>query len=51
MDNFLFNVFASLTASLIFCIGTILYKKVKNHSGMSGFEFSFKFNFKFKRNK
>lgn len=41
MDNFLVNVLASLTASLMFCICTILYKKVKNHSGMSGFKFSF----------
>ncbi|MCC0630177.1 MULTISPECIES: hypothetical protein [unclassified Clostridioides] len=52
MDNFLFNVLASLTATIIVCLTSklIIVKKTKSHSRpKSDLLVEFKFLFKFKK--
>ncbi|ENY9964207.1 TPA: type I toxin-antitoxin system toxin [Clostridioides difficile] len=50
MDNFLFNVLASLTASVVVYLISKLFKKAKSHSRTkSDLLVEFKFIFKFKK--
>ncbi|CCL16232.1 hypothetical protein AB2V88_12105 [Clostridioides difficile] len=50
MDKFLFNVLASLTASVVVYLISKLFKKAKSHSrAKSDLQVEFKFIFKFKK--